>query len=62
VLFDLETDPGERRDLAAERGALVREHRKRIATLVRELAAPRHEADAATREDLRRLRAIGYVE
>jgi arylsulfatase A-like enzyme len=61
-LVDLATDPGERRDVAAENPAIAESHRSRVDDLTKQLAA----ADAPVHEvgtlQLDRLRALGYVE
>jgi arylsulfatase A-like enzyme len=65
-LYDLETDPGQLRDLASERPAEVREL---VAELERRVArdtpvehtSPRAEAAAVSEEVLRQLRSLGYV-
>jgi arylsulfatase A-like enzyme len=61
-LVDLEADPGELRDVAAENPAISESHRKRVDALTTMLAAsdaPLHEIGE---EDLDRLRSLGYVE
>jgi len=62
LLFDLATDPGEQRNVAAEHPDVVAAHRARMDGLTAALATTR-----ATRADLepderKRLRALGYLE
>jgi arylsulfatase A-like enzyme len=62
ALVDLEADPGETRDVAAQHREVAEAHRRRMQALSRELAAPQLEsapADAALQD---RLRALGYIE
>jgi len=61
VLLDLEQDPGELRNVAAEHPEQVAAHRERIEALSRKLGAETRAA-APTAQDLERLRALGYVE
>src|SRR4051812_5018500 len=57
-LYDLESDPGERQNRVAERGALA----AGLARLLPPLGSdPRADAPAAGRESAERLRALGYV-
>ena len=62
MLFDLPADPGERRDLHAEKADVAREMRAAAASQQHApavAAAPAITPDAATRE---RLRALGYIQ
>jgi hypothetical protein len=70
LLYDLAADPGETRDLAAERPADLARMQARLAEVSAEIGLPAIDAplategaapelDAATRE---RLRELGYVE
>ena len=61
VLFDLEADAGEERDVAAAHPEEVAAHRSRIDELSRRLGGE-STATAPSPEDLERLRALGYVE
>ena len=62
ALFDLKRDPLERRNLAEKKPELLLEHLSRVATLVRLLGSPPVADDQLTRRDLKRLRALGYVQ
>lgn len=62
ALFDLATDPGETADVAAEHPGILEAHRRRIATLSQQLAAPDAPESRLTDEDRERLRALGYAE
>lgn len=68
VLIDLESDPGETRDVAAAHPEVVAAHRARVTSLARKLAAEQLAADAdpsAAPLDphwTERLRSLGYVE
>jgi hypothetical protein len=60
ALYDLQNDPGETRDVAAEHPERVREFRTLLAGLggiVRELSA-----EAPSPELTERLRALGYID
>jgi len=61
-LVDLETDPGERRDVAAENPAVAESHRGRVDDLTKRLAAPDAPIHEIGELQLDRLRALGYVE
>jgi arylsulfatase A-like enzyme len=61
MLVDLQTDPQERHDVAAEHPDVVAAHRARIEELERELAAAGVDAAPLSEEDRRRLRALGYL-
>ena len=62
VLVDLERDAEESRDVAAEHPEVAAEHRRRMDELTRELAADAETVTFYSAEDLRRLRALGYVD
>ncbi len=61
-LVDLEADPMEVNDLAANRRDVVEAHRERINELSRTLAAPDAEPAEMLPMHLERLRALGYLE
>jgi arylsulfatase A-like enzyme len=61
-LVDLETDPGERRDVAAENPGVAESHRKRVDDLTARLAAPDAPLHEIDERQLDRLRSLGYVE
>ena len=62
-LLDLQEDPGEGKDVAAEHPEIVTSHAHRIEALAAELSASEADrADALSPEDLKRLRALGYAE
>jgi arylsulfatase A-like enzyme len=61
VLFDLERDAGEQRNVAADHPEQVAAHRERIEALSRELGGETR-STAPSPEDLGRLRALGYAE
>ena len=58
ALYDLRTDPGEQRDLAAERPERVRELAARLAGAS---SAPAAQSELADGLDAERLRALGYA-
>jgi len=62
-LYDLEADPGERRDLAADRPERTRELLAELARIARRLEADAEVPAAAVAEELdrERLRALGYA-
>ena len=62
VLFDLEADPGEQRDVADAHPEVVAAHRKRVAALSARLAAAPGARRGPTEADRERLRALGYLE
>jgi arylsulfatase A-like enzyme len=62
VLIDLEQDPDEQRDVAAEHPDIVLTHRVRIGTLGEQLAAKTTTVAPLSEDDRRRLRALGYLE
>jgi arylsulfatase len=62
LLFDLEVDPGEQRDLAATRPDQLAAQRRRIDELARALAADAIPARALTPAERSRLRALGYAD
>jgi arylsulfatase A-like enzyme len=61
-LYDLESDPGEQRDVAAANALQVHTHRLRINELSRELAGSAAPARELTDEEKLRLRALGYLD
>jgi len=61
LLFDLEGDAGELRNVAAEHPEELARHRERVAALSRALAGQSGVAEPSA-ADLERLRALGYVE
>jgi len=61
-LYDLESDPGEQRDLAAANALQVDAHRLRIDELSRELAGAPSPARELSDEEKQRLRALGYLD
>jgi arylsulfatase A-like enzyme len=61
-LFDLERDPGETRDVAAEHPDLMRRHEARIDELVRVLASDLAAESTSSEADRSALRALGYLE
>jgi arylsulfatase A-like enzyme len=62
ILFDLQSDPAERRDVANAHPSVVAAHRKRIDELSRKLAARGTEHEELSPLDRERLRALGYLE
>jgi hypothetical protein len=61
VLFDLESEAGELRDVAAEHPDEVKAHRERVETLSKRLAGESGVTQPSP-EDMERLRALGYAE
>ena len=61
-LFDLETDPAESRDVAADHPEVLARHRERVTLLTARLAGDRELSSEMTDEDQRRLRALGYIQ
>jgi arylsulfatase A-like enzyme len=61
-LYDLETDPGEQRDLAGSHALRVLAYRNRINELTRELAAAPAPQRELSEDEKERLRALGYLE
>jgi arylsulfatase A-like enzyme len=70
LLYDLAADPGETRDIAAERPEALREMRARMQSVIASLDLPALDAPLAVGEDApeldeatrERLRALGYME
>jgi len=62
VLINLEQDPKEQRDVAAEHPDIVLTHRVRIQTLGEQLAAKTTAVAPLSEDDRLRLRALGYLE
>jgi arylsulfatase A-like enzyme len=61
-LYDLESDPGEQRDLSASQALRVLAHRNRLNELTRSLAAAPAPRRELSEEEKDRLRALGYLE
>ena len=62
LLFDLENDPAETRNLAKEQPAIVAAHARRMTELAEKLGVRGETPLQLTDEDSRRLRALGYLE
>ena len=62
VLFDLETDPRETRNVAAEHPAIVAEHQARLDEVAADLRAKAAEPARLKAYDEERLRRLGYIE
>jgi arylsulfatase A-like enzyme len=62
ALYDLETDPGEKKNLIQGERDVALEHLERVAALARGLAVERSGPDEMSEEDASRLRALGYLE
>jgi arylsulfatase A-like enzyme len=62
VLFDLEADPGETKNVAADRPDIARAHRARIEALTQALATETGKDSTMSADDEERLRALGYIE
>jgi hypothetical protein len=62
VLYDLEQDPGESRDLAADEPDVVARHRSRVNELVRTLGTTNGANATLSEDDEERLRALGYLD
>lgn len=61
-LFDLQTDPGETRDVAGQHPKIVAEHKTRIGELATQLAAETEGSGGLSPYDEERLRRLGYIE
>lgn len=61
-LYDLESDPGEQRDVAQANALQVHAHRVRINELTHALAGSAPPARELTDEEKQRLRALGYLD
>ena len=64
ALFDLQEDPGKKRDVAGSHPEIVQQHRDRIAALTQSLAASVSESEMQadrTADEEARLRALGYL-
>jgi len=61
-LVDLESDPGERRDVAGAHPEVVRRHRARMRELTGELGARAAERATVSEQDRLRLRVLGYLD
>jgi arylsulfatase A-like enzyme/4-amino-4-deoxy-L-arabinose transferase-like glycosyltransferase len=62
LLFDLENDPAETRNVAKEHPAIVAAHARRMTELAEKLGVRGETPSQLTDEDSRRLRALGYLE
>ncbi len=62
LLFDLEADPGEEKDLSGERPELLAEHRRRIDELAGALTSTDGGAPELGAEEIERLRQLGYLD
>lgn len=62
MLFDLETDPGETRDVSASHADIVEKHRARMDELATSLATAGPQTATLSDSDADRLRALGYLE
>jgi arylsulfatase A-like enzyme len=61
LLFDLESDPHEQRDLSGERADVLDAHRRRVDALTLALAARGARRGALSAEERQRLEALGYL-
>jgi arylsulfatase A-like enzyme len=61
-LFDLETDPGERRDVAGDHPEVARAHAERIDALSRQLGTSLEVRQELSDDERARLRVLGYLE
>jgi len=62
LLFDLEADPDEVKDLSKEKPEILSAHRKRVDEIVAKISTADHNEQRLSPEDLERLRALGYLE
>ncbi len=62
VLYDLQNNPAETRDVAAEHPEVVAEHRERVIALTRQLGTSNAIDSELSADDEDRLRALGYIE
>lgn len=62
MLWDLEKDPGETRNLISERKQVGLEHLARAQEIAEKIVAKRPDEGGLTEEDEARLRALGYAE
>lgn len=62
LLFDLEQDPGETRNVAAQHPEVAARHRVRMAEIAETISARRAVVERLTEDDRDRLRALGYLE
>jgi hypothetical protein len=60
-LVDLEADPGERIDAAAQHPGVLARHAGRMTDLSRELSLRTADASELSGDDARRLEALGYI-
>lgn len=61
ALVNLETDPGERKDVSKEHPSITEKHRIRLEEISKSLAVRIPDDSQLTPEDQRRLRALGYL-
>jgi hypothetical protein len=61
LLFDLDADPQETADLAAEHPEILATHRQRIDELSRQLVSSVKQVPVLDEDDRARLRALGYL-
>jgi len=62
LLFDLDADPGELRNVATGNPDVVAEHRRRIGEIAEAVSARRAVVERLSEEDRERLRELGYLE
>ena len=62
LLFDLDDDPGESRNVADEHPDVVAEHRRRMEEIAEAVSARRAVVERLSEEDRARLRALGYLD
>ncbi len=62
LLFDLEADPDESKDLSKQKPEILSAHRKRVDEIVAKISTADQNAQRLSPEDLERLRALGYLE
>jgi arylsulfatase A-like enzyme len=60
-LFNLEADPGEQRDVSADHPEILEAHRRRLDELSAQLQSQREVGTELSRDERRRLRALGYL-
>jgi hypothetical protein len=62
LLFDLRSDPEQRRNAGRDHPDVLAQHPARLDELSEELASPSSSRGRVTEDDLDRMRALGYVE
>ena len=62
VLYDIEQDPAETRDVASLHPEVVAEHRERVEQLTQQLGTTEAADSVLSADDEERLRALGYLE